>query len=163
MVCARFNDNDGHLRVSMGWGNRYPRFWVPFSPIRKRNTYLVSSLLSQETPGTDHSSSPMDCVYTGLLGGRLLGAQRRSCCVICRPSEVAPPRMARRITAPEGQFKTLDFLHMAGPAVAMIEKVLPRLFFGGARVRFWHEPSVAATARVGPEVGVELPMVRAGH
>jgi hypothetical protein len=28
---------------------------------------------------------------------------------------------------------------------------------------FWHEPSVPATARVGPEVGVELPMVRAGH
>ena len=29
--------------------------------------------------------------------------------------------------------------------------------------RLWHEPSVPATARVGPEVGVELPMVRAGH
>ena len=27
---------------------------------------------------------------------------------------------------------------------------------------YWHEPSVPATARVGPEVGVELPMVRAG-
>ena len=29
--------------------------------------------------------------------------------------------------------------------------------------RYWHEPSVAATARVGLEVGLEPPMVRAGH
>jgi len=29
--------------------------------------------------------------------------------------------------------------------------------------RLWHEPTVPATARVGPEVGVELPMARAGH
>ena len=163
MVCAGFNDNDGHLRVSMGWGNRYPRFWVPFSPnSQKKYLPCIFFAFTRDT-GNRSFVVPMDCVYTGLLGGRLLGAERRSCCVICRPSEVAPPRMARRITAPEGQFKTLDFLHMAGPAVAMIEKVLPRLFFGGARVRFWHEPSVAATARVGPEVGVELPMVRAGH
>jgi hypothetical protein len=27
----------------------------------------------------------------------------------------------------------------------------------------WHDASMPATARVGPEVGVELPMVRAGH
>jgi hypothetical protein len=28
---------------------------------------------------------------------------------------------------------------------------------------YWHEPSVPATARVRPEVGVELPVVGAGH
>ena len=31
------------------------------------------------------------------------------------------------------------------------------------RVRFWHDPSVPATARVGPEVGDELPMLPSEH
>jgi hypothetical protein len=34
---------------------------------------------------------------------------------------------------------------------------------GRASVRIWHEPSLPATAGVGPEVGVELPMLPAGH
>jgi hypothetical protein len=28
---------------------------------------------------------------------------------------------------------------------------------------YWHEPSVPGTARAGPEVGVERPMLPAGH
>jgi hypothetical protein len=37
---------------------------------------------------------------------------------------------------------------------------LPRSGYRGSDFVLWHEPSVPATARVGPEVGVELPMVR---
>ena len=33
----------------------------------------------------------------------------------------------------------------------------------GRDVAYWHEPSVPPTARAGPEVGVELPMLPAGH
>jgi hypothetical protein len=43
VVVVGYNDNDQHIRVALGWGDRFPVKWIPFSELAEVRTDYVHS------------------------------------------------------------------------------------------------------------------------